>query len=588
MAMFDDFGGDFLDILMGEPLSGTQAKKEERKLLEEGTASQLAFAREALASVEKMNTIAIAEFEKYFDKAMQERLDIRAGTGPPTDKSPSGRPLSEKPQGFDAAAYFEANADLADRIGGLTGAGGRALDELPTTFDPQAYLAANPDLARAYGTNGNLATNHYLDTGQYEGRNWGEGTGEPPIDPKGVNEEAAWNHYRDFGQYEGRNWGEGTGEAPIPKGGVPYETQQAEFWEKARTEIERQIEDKQAFEKGIFETNVTDIEGRFNAMKTARAEEVKLARADVKGRFESAQTERLAERTAGETQRQDFFDDAMDQRKAEVTSTETARQSRFETAVDLREQEFTDAQGAVQGRFESAEAEGLPFRTAGATATTNLMSKLAEGPGDFREGPGYKFRVGEGLKAIERKSASRGGVGGGAMQKSMMQFGQNIASQEYDKFLDRYYKSLDPLQTVAQRGAGAKTAQPGAIQPGSIAQPGTPGAGTIGQPGVAGPGSTAQPGTFSPGMLPQPGTPGVGGTSGNMGIPGAPSIAGAGANPSGGDVANLMTGAGANIASLQNMMGTISGAGAINLANQSAMDRANTQNMAMGALAAFL
>jgi len=78
-----------------------------------------------------------------------------------------------------------------------------------------------------------------------------------------------------------------------------------------------------------------------------------------------------------------------------------------------------------------------------------LLGLISQGPGDFYESPGYQFRLSEGQKALERSAAARGGQLGGAQTKALQRYGQEYASNEYDKFLSRYYQSLAPYQSLA-------------------------------------------------------------------------------------------------------------------------------------------
>jgi hypothetical protein len=51
--------------------------------------------------------------------------------------------------------------------------------------------------------------------------------------------------------------------------------------------------------------------------------------------------------------------------------------------------------------------------------------------------PGFQFRLGEGMKALERSAAAKGTLLTGATGKSLAQFGQDYASNEYDKAYGR-------------------------------------------------------------------------------------------------------------------------------------------------------
>jgi len=60
------------------------------------------------------------------------------------------------------------------------------------------------------------------------------------------------------------------------------------------------------------------------------------------------------------------------------------------------------------------------------------------GASDFQTDPGYNFRLSEGLKAIDRQAAARGGLISGAGLKAAGRFGGDLASQEYGNAFNRF------------------------------------------------------------------------------------------------------------------------------------------------------
>lgn len=97
-----------------------------------------------------------------------------------------------------------------------------------------------------------------------------------------------------------------------------------------------------------------------------------------------------------------------------------------------------------------------PWRKAGEKALGKLEKKVYAGPGDYTKSPGYDFRLSEGNKAIERSAASKGGLVSGRTLKALDRYSQDYATNDYDNFLNRYYQSLTPLQSLA--GVGQTTA----------------------------------------------------------------------------------------------------------------------------------
>lgn len=78
---------------------------------------------------------------------------------------------------------------------------------------------------------------------------------------------------------------------------------------------------------------------------------------------------------------------------------------------------------------------------------------------DFQQDPGYAFRMQEGLKALDRQAAARGGLISGAALKAAQREGQNMASQEYTNAFNRYQTNrsnqLNPLETLMGRSQTA-------------------------------------------------------------------------------------------------------------------------------------
>jgi len=75
---------------------------------------------------------------------------------------------------------------------------------------------------------------------------------------------------------------------------------------------------------------------------------------------------------------------------------------------------------------------------------------------DFQADPGYAFRVKEGLTALDRQAAARGGLISGGALKAAQRYGQDMGSQEYQNAFNRYQinraNQLNPLQAMAGQG----------------------------------------------------------------------------------------------------------------------------------------
>jgi hypothetical protein len=125
------------------------------------------------------------------------------------------------------------------------------------------------------------------------------------------------------------------------------------------------------------------------------------------------------------------------------------------------QREIADQQTALQREQYLKQLElNEPFRQAGLTGTNMLLAQL-QGPNasakfggvpgydpasamknfgaaDFQADPGYAFRLSEGMKALDRTAAARGGLLSGSTLKGAQRYGSDLASQEYQNAFNRY------------------------------------------------------------------------------------------------------------------------------------------------------
>ncbi len=134
-------------------------------------------------------------------------------------------------------------------------------------------------------------------------------------------------------------------------------------------------------------------------------------------------------------------------------------------AADTQADAATQAADLQYRQFERQVELSEPWRKAGETALNKLTPLATEytpfGMAQFQADPGYGFRMSEGMKALERSAAARGGLLSGATLKGIQRFGQDLGSQEYQNAFNRYQAErtarLGPLQSLA--GVGQTTAQ---------------------------------------------------------------------------------------------------------------------------------
>lgn len=154
-------------------------------------------------------------------------------------------------------------------------------------------------------------------------------------------------------------------------------------------------------------------------------------------------------------------------RKAAKTQAQSARE-----AMQMQERMFNQ-------QMQMQE----PFRQAGITGQNEYMRLLglggdptSAGYGSMRSGfmpenymqqidPGYNFRLSEGLKALQKSAAARGGLLSGKTLKDITGYGQEMASQEYQNAFNRYLASreatLSPYANLAGMGRDVTGAMSG-------------------------------------------------------------------------------------------------------------------------------
>lgn len=136
----------------------------------------------------------------------------------------------------------------------------------------------------------------------------------------------------------------------------------------------------------------------------------------------------------------------------------------------------TDRAGEVQKEmFDEQNRLQEPFRQGGMAAQNKLLTYFGLpggtegadygkytkdfGMSDFTADPGYNFRLGEGLKSLDRQAAARGGLISGGALKAAQRYGQDFASNEFTNAFNRFQTNranqLQPLQSLMGAGQTA-------------------------------------------------------------------------------------------------------------------------------------
>jgi hypothetical protein len=138
--------------------------------------------------------------------------------------------------------------------------------------------------------------------------------------------------------------------------------------------------------------------------------------------------------------------------------------------------------------FQKQTELAEPYRLAGISAQNELMRLLGIGGDataadygmltrgyraeDLQMDPGYQFRLGEGMKALDRRLSAGGRMFSGGALKAGQQYGQELASQEYMNAFNRSQAQLGTrLGTLGSLyGAGQAAAQQVAGQAGQYGE----------------------------------------------------------------------------------------------------------------------
>jgi hypothetical protein len=125
-----------------------------------------------------------------------------------------------------------------------------------------------------------------------------------------------------------------------------------------------------------------------------------------------------------------------------------------QSAADAQLQASREANALQQRVYEENIARQQPFLQGGTEDYNRLRALMSGGPGAAQQflqmDPGYGFRLGEGMKAMDRQAAARGGLISGGALKAAQRYGQEMGSQEFGNA----YNRLAGLAQIGPSAAG--------------------------------------------------------------------------------------------------------------------------------------
>lgn len=116
------------------------------------------------------------------------------------------------------------------------------------------------------------------------------------------------------------------------------------------------------------------------------------------------------------------------------------------------QQQAADAAIAEQQRqYDLSRQDQQPWMQAGQNALGQMQALNAGDFSSFQQSPDYQFAMDQGMQALDRGAAARGGLYAGGADADRIAFGQGLASQQYGN----YYNRLAGIAGMGQGSANA-------------------------------------------------------------------------------------------------------------------------------------
>lgn len=121
-----------------------------------------------------------------------------------------------------------------------------------------------------------------------------------------------------------------------------------------------------------------------------------------------------------------------------------------------------DAQtGELRRQFDITRSDYEPFRKAGVSALpqqrrfADMFSNVLLNPNQFVKSPAFDFNLNQGINAIERSATSKGKLDSTENLQNLMTFGQGLAANEFQQFLQNLLGSANLYGGIAGTGQTA-------------------------------------------------------------------------------------------------------------------------------------
>jgi hypothetical protein len=141
-------------------------------------------------------------------------------------------------------------------------------------------------------------------------------------------------------------------------------------------------------------------------------------------------------------------------------------------AADTQSEAAKASQDWQERVYWQTREDMAPWREAGVSALGTLQQKIGAGPGEYTASPYYNYLLESGTKGLERGAAAKGLQQSGAEQKALVGYGEQIGSAGYQQWLNNWYQSLTPYQSLSNLGqtTAQQTSSLGTTQASNIGQ----------------------------------------------------------------------------------------------------------------------
>lgn len=111
----------------------------------------------------------------------------------------------------------------------------------------------------------------------------------------------------------------------------------------------------------------------------------------------------------------------------------------------------TPASSDIYSRGTGLPATSAPSSYAGDTTASNgYPSQISSALSSFRGSPDYQFLLNNGLRSLSQSQAATGTLGSGSQAREAIQYGQGLASTDYQQFFNNLLQSHSTAQTDYQ------------------------------------------------------------------------------------------------------------------------------------------